>query len=72
MPHLEKVTQIKADYQLPEVKMRLTMKEKQAVTRQVRSRYLQAGRREKSAILDEFINITGYKKQKFHACTRLF
>jgi hypothetical protein len=45
--------------------MGLTMKEKQAVTRQVRSRYRQAGRKEKSAILDEFIRITGYKNRKY-------
>ncbi|MDR1220062.1 MAG: transposase family protein [Treponema sp.] len=41
------------------------MKEKQAVARQVRSRCLQAGRKEKSAILDEFIKITGYKNRKY-------
>jgi hypothetical protein len=41
------------------------MKEKQAVTRPVRSRYLHAGRKEKSAILDEFIKITGYKNRKY-------
>ncbi|MDR0688925.1 MAG: transposase, partial [Spirochaetaceae bacterium] len=41
------------------------MKEKQAVARQVRSRYLKAGRKEKSAILDEFIKITGYKNRKY-------
>ncbi|MDR1094864.1 MAG: transposase family protein [Spirochaetaceae bacterium] len=41
------------------------MKQKQAVTRQIRSRYLQAGRKEKSAILDEFIKITGYKNRKY-------
>jgi hypothetical protein len=45
--------------------MGLTMKEKQAVTRQVRSRYLKAGRKEKPAILDEFIRITGYKNRKY-------
>ena len=45
--------------------MGLTMREKQAVTRQVRSRYLKAGRKEKSAILDEFIKITGYKNRKY-------
>ena len=45
--------------------MGLTMKEKKAVTRQVRSRYLKAGRKEKSAILDEFIKITGYKNRKY-------
>ncbi|WP_411043180.1 hypothetical protein [Treponema sp. TIM-1] len=41
------------------------MKEKKAVTRQVRSHYLKAGRKEKSAILDEFIQITGYKNRKY-------
>jgi hypothetical protein len=45
--------------------MGLTMKEKKAVTRQVRSRYRKAGRKEKSAILDEFIKITGYKNRKY-------
>jgi hypothetical protein len=45
--------------------MGLTMKEKKAVTRQVRSRYQKAGRKEKSAILDEFISITGYKNRKY-------
>jgi hypothetical protein len=35
--------------------MGLTMKEKKAVTRQVRSRYQKAGREEKSAIPGEFI-----------------
>jgi hypothetical protein len=44
--------------------MGLSMKTKQAVSRQVRSRYQYAGRKEKSAILDEFIKITGYKKPK--------
>jgi hypothetical protein len=34
------------------------MKEKKAVTTQVRSRYQKSGRKEKSAILDEFIRIT--------------
>jgi hypothetical protein len=41
------------------------MHEKQAVARQVRSRYHKAGRKEKSAILDEFIKITGYKNRKY-------
>jgi hypothetical protein len=41
------------------------MQEKKAVTRQIRSRYLKAGRKEKSAILDEFIQITGYKNRKY-------
>jgi hypothetical protein len=45
--------------------MGLTMKEKKAVTRQVRSRYQKAGRKEKSAILDECIQTTGYKNRKY-------
>jgi hypothetical protein len=45
--------------------MGLTMKEKQAVTRQIRSRYQKAGRKEKSAMPDEFIRITGYKNRKY-------
>jgi hypothetical protein len=45
--------------------MGLSMKEKQAVTRQVRSRHLHAGRKEESAILDESIKITGYKNRKY-------
>jgi hypothetical protein len=41
------------------------MQEKKSVTKHVRSRYLKAGRKEKSAILDEFIMITGYKNRKY-------
>ncbi|MDR1277417.1 MAG: hypothetical protein LBK02_01555 [Treponema sp.] len=41
------------------------MKEKQVVSRQVHFRYQNAGRKEKSAILDEFIKITGYKNWKY-------
>jgi hypothetical protein len=41
------------------------MQEKKAVARQVRSRYQKAGRKEKSAILDEFIKTTGYKNRKY-------
>jgi hypothetical protein len=41
------------------------MQERKAVTRQVRSRYRNTGRNEKSAILDEFIRITGYKNRKY-------
>jgi hypothetical protein len=40
------------------------MKEKQAIAKQVRSHYLNVERKEMSAILDESIKITGYKKQK--------
>jgi hypothetical protein len=45
--------------------MGLTMQEKKSVTKQVRSRYLKAGRKEKSAIPDEFIRINGYKNRKY-------
>jgi hypothetical protein len=45
--------------------MGLTMQEKKAVTMQVRSRYQKAVRKEKSAILDEFVSITGYKNRKY-------
>ncbi|MDR0662467.1 MAG: hypothetical protein LBF80_00080 [Spirochaetaceae bacterium] len=45
--------------------MGLTMQEKKSVTKQVRSHYLKAGRKEKSAILDEFIRINGYKNRKY-------
>jgi hypothetical protein len=45
--------------------MGLSMHEKKAVTRQIRSRYIQAGRNENSVILDEFIQITGYKTRKY-------
>jgi hypothetical protein len=68
MPHFEKVTQFKADYpgvSAPGGIMGLSMQEKQAVSRQVHSRYLHAGRKEKSAILDDFIRITGCKNRKY-------
>ncbi|MDR1074322.1 MAG: hypothetical protein LBL45_11755 [Treponema sp.] len=45
--------------------MGLTMKEKQAVAMQVRSRCLQAGRKEKSSILNGFIKITRCKNRKY-------
>ncbi|MDR2796354.1 MAG: hypothetical protein LBB47_06570, partial [Spirochaetaceae bacterium] len=41
------------------------MQEKKAVTRQIRSCCLKAGRKEKSAIPDEFVLITGYKKRNY-------
>ncbi|MDR0628904.1 MAG: transposase [Treponema sp.] len=39
------------------------MKEKQALTRQIRSRYRKAGRKEKTAVLNEFIQTTGYNRK---------
>jgi hypothetical protein len=43
--------------------MGLTMKEKKAVTRQIRSRYQKSKRKEKSDILNEFIQLTGYNRK---------
>ena len=43
--------------------MGLTMKEKQALTRQIRPRYRKAGRKEKTAVLNEFIRTTGYNRK---------
>jgi hypothetical protein len=39
--------------------MGLTMKEKQAVTREYKGRYLKAAKKEKRALLDQFIRFTG-------------
>jgi hypothetical protein len=68
MPHFEKVTQIKTDNPAATAiggQNGVNHAGKKAVTRQVRSRYRKAGRKEKSAILDEFIRITGYKNRKY-------
>ena len=47
--------------------MWLTIKEKQALTREVSKRYQQAGKKEKTKILDEFTENTGYnRKEKVH------
>ena len=43
--------------------MGLTMREKQAVTKQNRDRYRQASRREKTLILNEFVQTTGYNRK---------
>ena len=43
--------------------MGLNMKEKQAVTREYRPRYHQATKKEKKALLDEFIKLTGYHRK---------
>jgi len=43
--------------------MGLTMKEKQAVTREYKPRYQQATKKEKSVILDEFIKLTNYHRK---------
>jgi hypothetical protein len=45
--------------------MGLTMQEKKAVARQLRSRRQNSGRKEKSATLDKFIRITGYENRKY-------
>ncbi|MDR0684353.1 MAG: hypothetical protein LBF83_04420 [Spirochaetaceae bacterium] len=38
------------------------MKEKQAVTREYKTRYQAAAKKAKSALLDEFIRLTGYHR----------
>jgi hypothetical protein len=43
--------------------MGLTMQEKKAVTRQIRSRCQNAQQKEKSDILNEFIQISGYNRK---------
>jgi hypothetical protein len=43
--------------------MGLTMQEKKAVTRQIHSRYQNAQRKEKSEILNECIQLTGYNRK---------
>jgi hypothetical protein len=67
LPHFEKATRIKTDYPVATSivdQNGVNYAGKKAVTRQVRSRYRKAGRKEKSAIPDEFISITGYKNRK--------
>lgn len=46
--------------------MGLKMSERKAVTREYRPRYQKAGKKEKTAILDEFTRLTGYHRK--HAC----
>jgi hypothetical protein len=41
------------------------MQEKKAAAKRVRSRRLKAGRKEKPAILDEFIRITGCENREY-------
>ena len=43
--------------------MGLNMKEKQAVTREYRPRYLKASKKEKKTLLDEFTKLTGYHRK---------
>jgi len=43
--------------------MGLNMKEKQAVTREYKPRYKNATKKEKKALLDEFIKLTGYHRK---------
>ncbi len=42
--------------------MRLTMKEKRSITKVIADRYKKASKKEKSAILDEFVKLTGYNR----------
>jgi hypothetical protein len=46
-----------------EVKMGLSMSQKKALTREIYTRYRKAGRKDKQAILDEFIQTTGYNRK---------
>ena len=43
--------------------MGLTMKEKQSVAKEIAERYRKAGRKDKSKILDEFCETTGYARK---------
>ena len=43
--------------------MGLNMKEKKAVTREYMPRYQKASKKEKKALLDEFIALTGYHRK---------
>ena len=43
--------------------MGLTMKERQSVTRETAARYAAASRNEKTMILNEFIELTGYNRK---------
>jgi hypothetical protein len=42
--------------------MGLKMSEKKALTKAIGARYRQAGRKEKTAMLDEFIKTSGYNR----------
>ena len=43
--------------------MGLNMREKQAVTREYKPRYKQASKKEKKALLDDFIKLAGYHRK---------
>ena len=43
--------------------MGLTMKEKKSVTREYQSRYLKMSKKQKHALLDEFLQLTGYHRK---------
>jgi hypothetical protein len=63
---IEKVTQIKADYPVVTAiggQYGVNHERKKSLTRQIRSRYQKAGRKEKPAILNEFIKTTGYNRK---------
>jgi hypothetical protein len=49
-----------------EVFMRLTMKQRKAVTQQLLQRYTSASKKQKHTILDEFCCLTGYNRS--YAC----
>src|SRR5215469_10882729 len=43
--------------------MGLNMQERKAVTREYKPRYLKAAKKEKTALLDEFTKLTGYRRK---------
>jgi hypothetical protein len=43
--------------------MGVSMQEKQALTREISKRYQKAGKKEKTAILDELVKTTGYNRK---------
>jgi hypothetical protein len=66
MPHFEKVTQLKADYPVATAiggQYGVNHERKKSLTKQIRSRYQKAGRKEKPVILDEFIKTSGYNRK---------
>jgi hypothetical protein len=48
---------------LPEVKMRLSMGARREITESFRTDYHRASRKEKTALLDEFVKRTGHERK---------
>jgi hypothetical protein len=42
----------------------LTMRQKKAITKELRKRYQKAKKKEKTVILNEFLRLTGYSKTR--------